>query len=389
MSLLDFKPEVWTKSSNEALKISLVGENAVQFTPTFTYPIYGDSEQIFGFKDLLIHLAFDSITLKPFLNVKYSAKIDEGDDVEGKLLKFLPETDVVVKDEGKWIDQFEKEQKVYQLPDIKYKLSEYKIGSDEFIVFKTPIVDDYTKKMHRRIQIFSLLFIEAASYIDENDPNWEIVWCFNKNTKQCVGYVTTYKYWKYKGGKDFDHSDEVLYRGKISQFIILPPYQGKGHGSYIYKSIFDKWSKDNSVVEVTVEDPNESFDDLRDRNDLEMLHSSGFFETIPDEYPINEEWMNKMQNKYKLEKRQFQRIVEMIMLNQNLKGFGLQVKKRLFIKNYDALVEMKDSDRKDALQNSFLSLKEDYERIISVCNFSKRRITSINDFTQNLKKQKN
>ena len=63
MSANDFKPETWTSSANEALRVSIVGENAVQFSPLFTYPIYGDSEKIYGYKAVsYTHL------LKPHLN---------------------------------------------------------------------------------------------------------------------------------------------------------------------------------------------------------------------------------------------------------------------------------------------------------------------------------
>lgn len=88
---VDLRPETWTVSSNEALNLSLVDENgAVNFKPTFTYPIYGDSEQIFGYKNLQIFLAFDSITFKPFVNVKYDAKLNnEIEDVQKLLLDKL------------------------------------------------------------------------------------------------------------------------------------------------------------------------------------------------------------------------------------------------------------------------------------------------------------
>lgn len=391
MSVLDFKPEVWTNSSNEALKISLVSENAIQFPPAFTYPIYGDSEQIFGFKDLVIHLVFDSVTFKPFVNFKYSGKLDEeADDVEGKLLKFLPKDDVIIKDEAKWVDAFQEEQKGYLLPAESYKVSEYEKDGEHFAVCKLGITDEFTKVLHRRVQIFSLLFIEAASYIDESDANWEIFWLFNTTTKQCIGYVTTYKYWKYEGSKAFDETNALKYRAKISQFIIFPPYQGKGHGSNLYNSIVSTWMNDDSILEITVEDPNESFDDLRDRNDLERLYSAKFFSVVPTTGEISAEWMESKRSDFKLEKRQFHRLVEMILLHKKTDNFQLQVKKRLYTKNFDALSDMAAAEGKEALEKSFLLLVEDYKRILSVCRFSKHGIEDLpleESKTKKLKKE--
>lgn len=374
MSIAEFQPAIWTTSSNNALKISLVSDNAIQFTPAFTYPIYGDSEQIFGYQDLVIHLAFDSITFKPFLNVKYSAKLDEeSDDVEGKLLGFLPKEDVVLKDEVKWVDCFQKEQKSYSLPPSDFLIGDYVQDGEEFSVYRTSIADPAAKKLHRRVQIFSLLFIEAASYIDEEDPNWEIFWLFNKASKQCIGYVSTYKLWHYTGSDSFDKPDNMKYRGRISQFIIFPPYQGKGHGSHLYESVFSHWLKDTSVTEITVEDPNENFDDLRDRNDLQRLYESGFFDQVPKTGDISQDWIETKRFEFKIEKRQFNRLIEMILMHNNSPQFRLQVKRRLYVKNYDNLVDMPQAECKDALQKSFLLLADDYKRIISSCKFGKRK----------------
>lgn len=388
MSVTDFQPAVWTTSSNHALKISLVSDNAIQFSPTFTYPIYGESEQIYGYQDLVIHLAFDSVTFRPFVNVKYGAKLEEeAEDVEQRLLSFLPRNDVVVKDELKWVDEFKKEQTEYELPDPKYEIGRYNLEGEEFVVFKTSIADEFTKKLHRRVQILSLLFIEAASYIDEDDFNWEIFWLFKENTKQCVGYASTYKLWRYLGANQFDISADLKYRARISQFIIFPPYQSKGHGSHLYNAVFSHWLEDNSVTEITVEDPNESFDDLRDRSDLQRLYESGIFSEVPREGEITSDWMETMRAGLKLEKRQFSRLIEMILSHNKAANFRIQVKRRLFLKNYDALFDMPVTERKDALQKSFLLLADDYQRILSLCQLGKRSASEFGD-RDTLKKAK-
>ncbi|GAV54867.1 hypothetical protein ZYGR_0AS01900 [Zygosaccharomyces rouxii] len=380
ISVLDFKPEVWTCSANESLKISLVSENAIQFPPAFTYPIYGDAEQIFGYKDLIIHLVFDSVTFKPFVNVKYSDKLrDDAEDVERKLLNFLPKGDVIIKDEAKWVDAFNEEQNGFSLPSDEFKVSEYENEGSQFVVYKQSIREDFTKKLHRRVQIFTLLLIEAASYIDETDDNWEIYWIFNKNTKQCIGFVTTYKYWKYLGAAQFDHNENIKFRAKISQFLIFPPYQHKGHGSLLYKALVDSWQQNDDILEITVEDPNESFDDLRDRNDLERLYKEKFFDLVPEQGEIAEQWIETERRKHKLEKRQFHRLIEMILAYKNSENYRSQVKKRLYTKNFDALYDMEEEDRKDALQKSFMLLSDDYKRIISSCNFLKHGLESPSD----------
>lgn len=76
ISAASLQPELWTASSNDALKMFVTdGEQALNFQPLFTYPIFGDAETIYGYKDLSIFLCFDHYTFKPFLNIKYKEKL--------------------------------------------------------------------------------------------------------------------------------------------------------------------------------------------------------------------------------------------------------------------------------------------------------------------------
>ncbi|KAL3233619.1 Histone acetyltransferase type B catalytic subunit [Nakaseomyces bracarensis] len=374
MSIENFKPENWIISSNSALKLSLVNdENAVQFSPTFTYPIFGTEEQIFGYKDLVIHLAFDAVTFSPFLNIKYSSKFEGSEeeipDIKDKLFEFLPENDTVFKDEEKWINKFQKEREIFDLPSKQFIVKEYSVDKEEFIIYKVNLQEPSIKKLHKRIQIFNLLFIEAASYIDDDDPNWDIFLTYNKSNKTLIGYVTTYRYWHYTGAKDFENSNKLKYRGKISQFLILPPYQNKGHGSNLYNSVVENWVSNPSVIEIAVEDPNESFDDLRDRNDLYRLYQEGLFESIPESKPIPQQWLAKNRSIFKIEKRQFSRLIEMILLSNQSENFEYQVKQRLLIKNADTLKDMAKDEILPAIQTSYDLSRDDYDRILSNCNF--------------------
>lgn len=403
----ELKPETWTSSSTESLKLIIVDnlhEKARQFKPDFTYPIFGDDEIIYGFKDLVIYLVFDSVTFKPFLNVKFSEKMNEidKDSIQGKLIEFLPQNDYILKDELKWNIECEKERETYELPSDSFKVNEYVLNENnslddaennkeiKYSVYKTSIKENL--KLHRRLQIFNIFFIEGASYIDENDPMWEIYYVFNSTTKECIGFSTVYKYWYYYNGfKQFDITNEN-YRLKISQFIILPPYQHKGHGSNLYDTIYENSFKDSSIKELIVESPNESFDDLRDVRDLFKLNlKRDEILKIVKEHNILEEGKNKedeynnftakYQDKFKIEKRQLLRCIEMLILqkiNQDLKEnaksddsinqklYENQLLRRLYLQNYDTLVGMTIDEQKTALMKSMESITEDYKRLLKL-----------------------
>lgn len=109
------RPEQWTSSSNDALKLFVTNkEAAVNFQPTFTYPIFGDAETIYGYKDLNIFLCFDHFTFKPFLNIKYTEKLNDDPeiiDIKKTIDEYLPNL-TIFKDEVKWVDSIEEEKKM-------------------------------------------------------------------------------------------------------------------------------------------------------------------------------------------------------------------------------------------------------------------------------------
>ncbi|QPG75468.1 hypothetical protein FOA43_002823 [Brettanomyces nanus] len=381
-------------------------QGAFTFKPKFTYPIFGEAEQIFGYKDLRIDLAFDCKSLKPFLNYKFSDKLSsEAKDINKEILPFLPDKgkDAVLKNELEWLAAIDKED--FQIPG--ECVSEYCLPIDTKNVYRIykfrPFNDINGLWLHRRMQIFVLLFIEAGSYIDETDPVWE-VYCIYKCPKDgsketFVGFTTTYGYWKYPGHKLYDASDDKIqrrYRKKISQFIVLPPFQGKHHGQNLYKAVVDEWLRDPSVEEITVEDPSEEFDDLRDRCDMERLLFERSFMKDLKKLPISNEWMGEKRKQEKMVPRQFDRCVEMGLVylkqqkqqKQQIENFSekeirLFVKKRLFQKNRDALAELEKADMRDKLQTAYQRIRDDYVRILSrvreVKKENKRRVDEYGD----------
>lgn len=366
------KPELWTTSSNSALNIFITdSESAISFSPTFTYPIFGDSESIFGFQNLSILLCFDHYTMFPFLNVKYDKKLnDDVEDPKSTMLKYLPEY-TVFKDEEKWVDSIGLEKKSYTIPGTNEGSF---TGTDGFVykVYKIQLGTNPGQDLLKRLQIFVLLFIEAGSYIDGEDELWDlyVVYKNEKNKEDSlVGFCTAYNYWKYPGHENFDNG-VVTIRKKISQFIVLPNHRGKSIGTQFYNHLYKLWLQDDKIVEIVVEDPNESFDDMRDKGDLARISSEIDTKTI-DLAKIGSDWAPKLKQNQKLETRQFNRLLEMILLKnyrqfkqENYRRIRLFIKKRLYEKNKDALMTLEKPMRMDKLQTAYEGIEEDYYRIL-------------------------
>lgn len=381
-------PELWTTSSNEALQLFITDNKgaAHPFSPSFTYPIFGDSESVFGFQELVIFLCFDSVTFLPFLNVKYSNKLNDEDieiDPKTKLLQFLPES-TVFKDEVKWRDLIKEEQKDYKIPG--ERVVEFSKNGEKYGIYKLDLSTAKGLELHKRLQILVLLFIEAGSYIESDDESWEIYVLYNETNEklpEVVGFTTVYNYWKYPGFEKFD-SDQIQIRKKISQFVILPIHQGQNLGGEFYQKLYELWLKDEKIIEIVIEDPNESFDDLRDRNDFVRLVDNKLIDLdeLSVELASDKAWFNKLKTSQKLEKRQLSRLLEMLLLyklkkhnNNNLskKKIRLLIKRRLYEKNKEALLTLDQPTRLDKLQTAYDALEQDYYRIVGPIKLSNKR----------------
>lgn len=380
------KPELWTTSLNDAITIYVTDTkgSARSFKPAFTYPIFGEAERIFGYQGLQIYLCFDAITALPFLNVKWSAVMPNVEvDVKERMMEQLPES-TVYKDEAVWRDQIEKEQEDYHIPGSQVG-AEWEQNGNSWAIYKIDLLSAAGLELHKRLQILVLLFIEAGTYIDALDPKWDVYVMYNVSDPklpEIAGFTTVYSYWRYPGHKKFDDGI-VEIRKKISQFIVLPIYQGQRLGGQMYSRLYDVWLKDEQIMEIVVEDPSESFDDLRDRVDLTNLIGNGYIDlqNISIDTVTSDGWFEKFQEKLKLEKRQLQRLLEMVFLQQRKDQLGKETalsirkfnKKRLYEKNRDALVEMDEPTRLDKLQAAYVALEEDYLRVLAPLEFKKRR----------------
>lgn len=426
--LENFKPEAWIANATSSTTISLVDSEEGQlasFKPSFTYPIFGETEQVFGYKDLKIILAFDSKNFTPFLNVKYSEKLDDDllyekakmdanvgyqdededeeehnyeedeekneEDFESdepiefdplvKLAKLLPHEDLTIKDEESWTKKCHDDKGLVKrilttngnVISTSEKATVYKINISNF------------KLIHDRLKLFSLLFIEGASYIQDDDDIWDVYIMLEQGTDKVIGYATCYKYWNYKGGsKTFDSLEEVpqdySFKGRISQFLIFPTFQNKKFGSLLYNGIYDHWLKDNSIIEINIEDPNESFDALRDKNDfnrivkstevMSMIDPNMFLQSKLSKDDLEKHYtkiVNYLHEKLKIQFKQAQRLLEMVFIYLNLDAFvKLIMMKRVYKQNYELLMDFSKEDRNEKLAETVENIKQEYFERISL-----------------------
>jgi histone acetyltransferase 1 len=207
------------------------------------------------------------------------------------------------------------------------EIGSYTVNSNLYTVYRSTLKDPNIFALAVRLQILVLLFIEGGSYIEISDDKWNIYTLFasscaansryekkpSDQVPTLAGYATAYPYHYHEkesptaNDTNFyesifesssDHAGPTTCRLRLSQFLILPPFQRAGHGGKFYDIIFKYARDDPDVLEIGVEDPSDAFEDLRDRRDLQFLEELGVFKDV--EAPVSKSWIEATRKNYKM-----------------------------------------------------------------------------------------
>ncbi|KAJ3006270.1 histone acetyltransferase 1 [Thoreauomyces humboldtii] len=368
----------WESRATEAISLELVGPTGTgkSFAPTFAYPIFGTEEVIYGYRDLEIKLSHSAASLFTCLKISHTEEVNPtqpgcrpADHVHQLLKKHLPPD--FTEDRSVFLQHVQ--QDAVNFCPMGEKIDSYSFG-EEGVTYELYSANFETPgflSFHQRLQVFLLWFIEGASYI-ELDSRWETVLLFQRREANgriewaIVGFMTYYPFFSYQPGS----LDEK--RNRISQFLILPPFQRRGHGGKLYSTMFKIFLNQPDVLQITVEDPNEQFDLLRDHCDLVNLIQRGADKGLA--LPLDAAAVTAFRVASKLSERQSHRCLEMLLLRNmrpsDIKAnrlYRLHVKRRIFRFNEEALKPLNLSrvELMDKLEQTFESVVEGYAQIIA------------------------
>jgi histone acetyltransferase 1 len=198
------------------------------------------------------------------------------------------------------------------------------------------------QKYHARMESFIFWYIDASSRID-HDERWRFFVVYEKFENSegetrfaSVGYASVYCY--------FHYPDKV--RPRISQFLILPPFQRKGIGSKLLQKIYQYYQSQENVCDITVEDASEDFQRLRNTIDARMLKDLPAFAADSLKKGFGSEMAQEAKDKFKINPKQSRIIYEILRLGatktsnkEEYKSYRIDVKKRL---NMNYLKEKRD-----------------------------------------------
>ncbi|KAF3159867.1 histone acetyltransferase 1 [Orbilia oligospora] len=388
----------WTiPNASGAITISLIppssfpaSKSAESFHPTYTHQFF-ENEAIYGYKNLAVNLKFRQDDMSPSLKVTYDEKLsapggstggDEVtiDEVEDVFKEYLPEGTP---------ESLAVAPSTFTPPGTIIHTYPSASTSSTFEIYHTNLSDPTTQAIIKNSQLLVPLFIEAGSAIDLSDPEeylrdrWDVFFLYEhlpNDQFSFVGYCTVHKYWyftlNHMDEKEFPHQ----YRARISQFLILAPYQGNQHGKTLYEIIVDEYLSSDRVKEIVVEDPSDRFEKLRDLCDYQRLKKQSLINDEAVETLLgrkkSREWIDTERAKAKMPMRQFQRIIELMLLehilitkgpkyDEQLERYMTYVKDRLYRHNKDILMQLEREERSEKLHETYERVHSDYEAYLA------------------------
>ncbi|KAF3906173.1 hypothetical protein ABW20_dc0100828 [Dactylellina cionopaga] len=402
----------WTvPDAKDVIRISLVpptsfpsSKTPQTFNPSMTYQLF-ENDAIYGYKNLSVDLKFRQDDMSPSLTVKYDEKLSAAgastdndseskvDEVEEVLQEYLPKdipadldlTPSTFKPPGKLVNTYTRESANYE-------------------IYHSDLANLETRSLIHRMQILVLFFIEAGSVIDREEENedwlrnrWDVFLLYERlpgDKYSFVGYCTVHKYWYFsvgnkgekeeakEGGSEENQGNKIFpqeYRARISQFLILPPFQKKGHAKDLYNVIIQEFLATKDVKEITVEDPSERFEELRDVADFHRLKKISLVSKDVPEMLLQRKnvkgWIDTQRAAAKMPQRQFMRIVELLLLEHisllpkgeqadQLAKYMPYVKERLYRHNKDILMQLERDERSEKLQETYMNVHDGYLRLL-------------------------
>ena len=211
--------------------------------------------------------------------------------------------------------------------------------------------DDYTEENYS-IQALCTFFIDAASFIpietnfwgyfvivenmenkDDNNENWKIVGiCSYKNF-----HIELYKYYT-----------------MLSQFLIMPPYQRKGLGTFLLENIYKYlFNEDKNCLEIMTEDPSIEFILMRDYTICKIITNDKLIDKILSFIPDKTIETKEVFAKFILTKEEIKKIAKQLKLQEILISRAIEIIKYGLVNNSKEMLKLFEEEKKGNMTQMF------------------------------------
>ena len=308
------------------------------FQPTYTYELFAN-EIIHGYKGLKILISLTPKTFYAHINIQYSEKMSVNDDVENILAEHFKER--FTRNKDTFISKLKEE--IEKTPKGKLIYSE-----NNRSIYNIDILgDDYTDENYS-IQALCTFFIDAASFIPVETNFWGYF--------LIVENIDNNKNWKTLGicsYKNF-HIELNKYFTMLSQFMIFPPYQRKGIGTFLLEHIYKYlFNEDKECLEIMTEDPSIEFILMRDYTICKIITNEKLIDELINLIKERVIESKEVFVKFKLEKEDIKNISKKVKLQENLISRAVEIIKYGLVINSKELLKLFEKEKKDNMTKMF------------------------------------
>ncbi|KAK7290069.1 hypothetical protein RIF29_04227 [Crotalaria pallida] len=236
---------------------------------------FDDDGKIYGYEGLQITVWVSSISFHAYADITFQSSSDRGKgvtDLKSALQRIFAETLVESKDE--FLQTFSSDKDFVRTTISSGEVLKHKVvnghagdsnnglansATSDIEAVRMVVGNMATGHLYSRLIPLVLLLVDGSSPIDVTDPSWELYLIIQKETDQqgeiqcrLIGFTAVYRFYHYPDSS----------RLRLSQILVLPPYQHKGYGRYILEVLNEVATAEN-VFDLTVEEPLDHFQHIR------------------------------------------------------------------------------------------------------------------------------
>ena len=308
------------------------------FQPTYTYELFAN-ELIHGYKGLKILISLTPKTFFAHINIIYSQKLNISDNLDEIFQNHFKNR--YTTDKNVFLTQLEKEN------DIISPKGKIIFKNEKRQIYNIDIINDDFIEESYSLQALCTFFIEAASFIPLETNFWGyflIIEYYDDKNK--IKNWHTIAFCSYKNF----HIEYEKYYTMLSQFLVFPPYQRKGIGTFLlencYKYLF---KEDKGCLEVTTEDPDIEFILMRDFTICKLIINESLIDNLLKLYKEHGIESKEIYDKFCLNKNEIKEICKKLKLQENLIIRAFEIIKYGLVANNKELLTLFEKDKKESM----------------------------------------
>ncbi|XP_062090973.1 histone acetyltransferase type B catalytic subunit [Humulus lupulus] len=302
---------------------------------------FGEDGKIYGYEGLKITIWVNSVSFHAYADITYESTSDGGKgitDLKTDLQNIFAATLVESKDE--FLQTFSTQRNFIRSivsggQVLQQKTSNGHVASSDsnsvatsnVEVVRMVIGDTEAGPLYGQLIPLVFLLVDGGSPIDVTDPCWELYLLIQKKIDHqgeehslLLGFAAAYRFYHYPDSS----------RLRISQILVLPPYQHKGYGRYLLEVLYDV-AVSEDVFDLTIEEPLDYLQHVRTCVDVQRLL---IFEPI--QQTVNEAVSHLKQGKLS-KKTQIHRLVPPRSAIEDVQK-SLKINKKQFLQCWEVLI---------------------------------------------------